>query len=57
MLEHNKEHARELAQAGGRLSAAGIKGAADLVSDAVHYFDHANEKLEKAVKLIDGGEV
>ena len=55
MLEHNRQHALELAEASGRLSSAGITGAAELISDAVHYFDHANEKLEEAVKLVCGG--
>ena len=55
MLEHNKQHAHELAEAGGRLSVVGVTDPAELISDAVHYFDHANEKLEKAIRLIDGG--
>jgi len=53
MLDHNKQHARELAETGNRFASAGFAGAAELISDAVHYFDHANEKLEKAVGLID----
>ena len=57
MLEHNKQHARELAETGGRLADVGVESAAELIKGAVHYFDHANENLEKAVKLIDGGEV
>ena len=56
MLEHNRQHARELADVGARLATAGIEGAAALVSDAVHYFDHANEKLERAVGMIGGGD-
>ena len=55
MLEHNKQHARELAETGGRLADAGVESAAELIKGAVHYFDHANENLEKAVSLIDGG--
>ena len=54
MLDHNKQHARELKEAGDRLAAAGNAGAAQQISDAVHYFDHANEKLEKAVVQISG---
>ena len=53
MLEHNKQHARELAETGNRLAGAGLENAAELINGAVHYFDHANENLEKAVKLID----
>jgi len=54
MLEHNKQHALELSDTGARLSDAGFTDAANLISDAVHYFDHANEKLEKAIGLIGG---
>jgi len=54
MLEHNKQHARELAETGSRLAGTGLSGAAELISDAVHYFDHANEKLEHAIMLING---
>jgi len=52
MLEHNKQHARELSEAGARLAAVGLPHAAVMINDAVHYFDHANEKLELAVDLI-----
>ena len=55
MLEHNRQHARELAEAGGRLAGEGLANAAELINDAAHYFDRANEKLEKAVGLIGGG--
>ena len=54
MLDHNKQHAFELSEAGGRLASAGLADAAELIDDAVHYFDHANDKLENAVKLIGG---
>ena len=53
MLEHNKQHARELSETGERLADAGFTHAADMISDAVHYFDHANDSLEIAVGLID----
>ena len=54
MLDHNKQHARELSETGARLEDAGLASAAKLIKDAVHDFDHANEKLEKAVSLIGG---
>ena len=54
MLEHNKQHALELSQTGERLANAGFDGAADMISDAVHYFDHANDSLETAVEMIGG---
>ena len=53
MLEHNKQHARELSETGDRLAEAGFAHAADMISDAVHYFDHANDSLEIAVGLIN----
>ena len=48
MLEHNRDHARELSETGLKLGG----GAAELISEAVHYFEHGNEKLQKAVELI-----
>ena len=56
MLEHNKQHARELSDIGVRLSDSGASDAAKSIEKAVHYFDHANECLEKAVGLVGGGE-
>ena len=55
MLEHNKQHSQELAETGDRITAAGFARAADLIKVAVHYIDHANEDLEKAVALLSGG--
>ena len=52
MLEHNKQHARELSEVGARLAESGFEHAADMIADAVHYFDHANDSLEIAVSLI-----
>ena len=52
MLEHNRSHACELEESGGKLLAAGRREAAQLVFDAVHYFEHCNEKLEEAVKML-----
>jgi len=55
MLEHNRQHAHELSEMGERLNDAGSEGAAELIRDAVHYFAHANEKLDEAVALITEG--
>ena len=54
MIEHNKQHARELSETGERLAEAGYEHASDMINDAVHYFDHANDSLEIAAKLIKG---
>ena len=56
MLEHNKQHARELNDIGGRVAGSGAHDAAKLIDEAVHYFDHANESLEKALYLVEGGD-
>ena len=56
MLDHNRDHTRELYDAGHRLLAAGSGEAAVLVSEAAHYFEHGNEKLQKAVELLNGAE-
>jgi len=53
MLSHNKDHAKELSQMGARLGSLGFTQAADEIANAVHFFDHANESLEKAVQLCE----
>ena len=53
MLEHNKQHARELSDAGVRLAGAGLSGSAELIAEAVCHFEYANDKLEKAVGLVE----
>ena len=52
MLAHNKQHARELAETGSRLADAGFREASELIEEAIHYFDHANESLDKAVLIL-----
>ena len=54
MLEHNKQHSRELAEIGDRLTGAGLAQAAELIGSAVRQFDLANSDLEKAVALFRG---
>ena len=56
MLDHNRDHTRELYDAGRRFDAAGSHAAAALISEAAHYFEHGNEKLQKAVELLNGAE-
>ena len=52
MLEHNRQQARELLETGRRLADAGNNEAAEYIDSAVHYFDHANESLEKAAAAL-----
>jgi hypothetical protein len=54
MLEHNRSHARELIEAADRMRDAGRGDVADRISEAAHDFEHGNESLEKAVKLLQG---
>jgi len=53
MLEHNRQHAEELISTGKKIKTAGSDEAAKKIDDAVHYFEHANEELEKAISLLD----
>ena len=53
MLDHNKQHAHELSDTGVRLSDEGFELAAKLIAEAVHHFNQANDKMEKAVALIN----
>ena len=52
MLEHNKQHALELADVAARLDEESLPQAAKLVSEAVACFNQANDKIEEAVGLI-----
>ena len=52
MLEHNKQHAHELADLGIRLTDAGYESAAELVHGAVLDFNQANTKLKNSIDLI-----
>ena len=56
MLEHNRQHAQELAETGGRIADAGLEQAAGFIQEAVHSFEHANSSLEKAIRAIGGEE-
>lgn len=54
MLEHNRSHAEELHNISHALALQGKPEAAGLVAEAVHHFDHCNEKLDEALKLVKG---
>ena len=54
MLDHNRSHADELHNIAHALADQGRGEAAALVSDAVHYFGHCNEKLAEALALLKG---
>lgn len=54
MIDHNKHHGEDLHEIYHSLEAAGNKEAAELVHEAMHLYDHGNEKLAEALKLIGG---
>ena len=54
MLEHNRSHAEELHGVAHALEHQGKPEAAKLVSEAVHWFGHCNDRLEEALRLVKG---
>lgn len=54
MLEHNASHTEELHGVAHALESQGKSDAAALLHDAVHYYNHGNEKLAEAFKLVKG---
>ena len=54
MLEHNRHHGEDLHELYHSLEAAGNTDTAKLVGEALHYYDHGNEKLAEAAKLLGG---
>lgn len=54
MIDHNRHHNEDLHELYHSLADAGNKDAATLVGEAMHFFDHGNEKLESALKLLGG---
>ena len=52
MLEHNRQHAHELEDTSVRLVEESLPKAAELIDEAVSFFNQANDKIEEAVKLI-----
>ena len=53
MLEHNKQHARELSEISARLLNSGFARSAESIGEAVDYFDNASAKLEQAIGAMD----
>ena len=51
MLDHNRHHADELHDICHTLEAAGKTEAAAALAEALHEYDHGNDKLEKALEL------
>ena len=54
MLEHNRHHGEDLHELHHSLEGAGKNEAAKLVAEALHFYDHGNEKLAEALKLLGG---
>ncbi|MEG2519045.1 MAG: hypothetical protein RSB65_05285, partial [Oscillospiraceae bacterium] len=54
MLDHNKHHGEDLHSIFHALEHQDKAEAAALVSEAMHLFDHGNEKLAEALKLVGG---
>ena len=54
MIEHNRHHGEDLHELFHTLDGAGKKEAAALVGEAMHFFDHGNEKLSAALNLLGG---
>lgn len=53
MIEHNEHHGEDLHELYHSLENAGKHEAATLVGDALHYYEHGNEKLAEAKKLLE----
>ena len=51
MLDHNRHHADELHDICHALEDEGKAEAAAALTEALHAFDHGNDKLEKALEL------
>ncbi|MEG0778928.1 MAG: hypothetical protein RSE64_04340 [Oscillospiraceae bacterium] len=54
MLEHNNHHGEDMHEIFHALEHQGHPDAAALVAEAMHFFDHGNEKLAEALKLLGG---
>ena len=53
LLDHNRSHAGELGQIAEKLKANGKDEAARILAEGVSDFARGNEKLEKALELIN----
>ncbi|MEA4895532.1 MAG: cobalt transporter [Oscillospiraceae bacterium] len=54
MIEHNRHHGEDLHELYHSLADSGKTEASKLVAEALHYYDHGNEKLAEALKLLGG---
>ena len=55
MLDHNRHHAGELAEAADGLEADGAAEAARLIREGVAKLGEGNDSLERAIKLLEEG--
>ena len=53
MLDHNRHHGEDLHSLYHSLETSGKKDAAALVGEALHFYDHGNEKLAEALKNME----
>lgn len=54
MVEHNRHHGEDLHEIYHALADAGSAETAEIVHQAMHLFEDANEKLEQAMKKLGG---
>jgi hypothetical protein len=54
MIDHNRHHGEDLHELYHALAAAGKADAAAQVGEAMHFYEHGNEKLAAALKLLGG---
>lgn len=54
MIDHNRHHGEDLHELYHSLEKAGKSSAAALVSEAMHFYNHGNDKLAEALKLLGG---
>jgi len=52
MLEHNKQHAKELVELAIKLENRGLHDTATIILNAVYDFERGNDKLEAAINTI-----
>lgn len=53
-LEHNRSHAEELGDLALALELQGKDEAAQSVHEAIHFFEHGNDRLNEALLLAKG---
>ena len=52
MLEHNKQHAKELIELAIKLENRGMNDTATIILNAVYDFERGNDKLDAAMKTL-----